>query len=198
MVGIARESRDPFAVRTVQLPVDSIDLDFPLPVRALVIRGDEDAWRAVRAIVVEPIRIRGADERLADDPARRAVRYNGATAYFLDERAYPEPEAFWVGGARQTRVAVQPDTPRGTVTLRLRNAPVANQVTIASGEWREVFVLAPGEEKVVQTPVPPGRGSALIRIETTAGFRPAEQDSASRDQRFLGVWVRVEAGGSEK
>ena len=52
--------------------------------------------------------------------------------------------------------------------------------------------MTPGEERVVAVPVDPVRGSALMRIGTDAGFRPAEQDPASRDQRFLGLWVRIE------
>ncbi len=191
-MGIVRESRDPFALRTVQLPAPPVDFDFPLPIRTLVIRGDEDAWRAVRGIVVEPLEIRPGPERLTDDTAIRAVRYRDATAYFLDDRAYPEPEAFWVRGARESRVALQSDAPRPAITLRIRNAPVANRVVLASGGWREEFVMAPGEEKLVAVPVAASRGSALVRIETEGGFRPAEQDPASRDQRFLGVWIRIE------
>ena len=192
MFGIARESRDPFAVRTVQLPVDSLDLIFPMPVRGLVIRGDEDAWRVVRRLSVEPLHIARPGDRVTGDVARRAVRYDASTVYFLDDRSFPEPEAFWVGGARTSQVVVQPDESRGSVPIRLRNAPVANQVTLTAHDWRQVLDMGPGEEQRVEVPADAARGGTLLGVETTAGFRPAEQDPASRDQRFLGVWVRIE------
>jgi hypothetical protein len=34
------------------------------------------------------------------------------------------------------------------------------------------------------------RGGQTLRVETSAGFRPSEQDPGSRDQRFLGVWIK--------
>ena len=191
MIGIARDPRDPFAVRTVQLPVNAVDVQFPLPVRALVVRGDEDAWRTVRGIVIEPLTIYRRHERLTGELARRAVRYDGATVYFLDEGSYPEPEAFWVGGARASTIVIHPDGEQTASVVRLRNAPVDNKVTLTAGAWRRVLQLLPGEEKDVDVPLDPSRGGTLVRIETTAGFRPTEHDPASLDQRFLGVWVKV-------
>ena len=50
--------------------------------------------------------------------------------------------------------------------------------------------MAPGEEQRVQVPVDAGQGASLLRIEASSGFRPSEREPASRDQRFLGVWVK--------
>lgn len=191
MIGVARDSRDPFALRTIQLPAGSFDLRFPLPVRALVIRGDEDAWRSVHGIVVEPLGISYPDDRLSGDSARRAVRYGESTVYFLDDRGFPEPEAFWVGGARDTTVVVQPDAGRSTATLQLRNAPIQNRVTLSAGAWREVLQMAPGEERQIEVPLDAARGGGVLRLESSSGFRPAQHDPNSRDQRYLGVWVKV-------
>jgi hypothetical protein len=188
MIGIAR---DQFALRTEQLPAGPITLRFPLPVRGLLVRGDEDARRAVRALVVEPVRILRPSERLTADTGRRAVRYGEYTAYFLDERSYPEPEAFWVGGERDTVVVLQADHPRSTAVLHLRNAPVDNRVVIEAGGWRDALALAPGEEREVAVPLDVVRGGTVLRVESATGFRPSEHDETSRDQRFLGVWVRL-------
>ena len=192
MVGITRDPRDPFALRTVQLPVPPIDLRFPVTLRSLVVRGDEDAWRTVRGLIIEPIAVEPRDRRLTADLARRAVRYGSVTTYFLDDRSFPEPQAFWVGGARDSAVVVQPDSPAAVVTLLLRNAPVQNRVMLQAGDWRQVLEMAPGEEQRVRVPLDPGRGAGLVRIEAGSGFRPSEREPASRDQRFLGVWVKVE------
>lgn len=189
MIGIAS---DQFALRTEQLPAGPVSLRFPLPVRGLLIRGDEDARRAVRELVVEPVRILRPAERLSGETGRRAVRYGEYTVYFLDERSYPEPEAFWVGGARDTTVVIQPDRPGPAAVLRLRNAPVENRVRLEAGGWQESLDLAPAEEREVNVPLDMARGGVVLRIDSRAAFRPAEHDPASRDQRFLGVWVRVE------
>jgi hypothetical protein len=190
MVGIAR---DQFALRTVQLPTGPLELRFPLPVRGLIIRGDEDARRAVRGMAIEPVRILRPEERLTSDLGRRAARYAASTVFFLDDGSYPEPEAFWIGGGRDAAVVVQPDEARVSFSLRLRNGPVDNRVTLQSGSWRRELDMRPGEEVPVEIPMAPDRGGSLLTIASSSGFRPSEHDHGSRDQRFLGVFVRVEA-----
>ena len=96
MIGIGR---DQFSLKSgpVGTPPQPIDLDFPVDVRAIVVRGDEQARRNVRALAIEPLSVVPAAARLAADYARRAVRYGTTSVYFLDDRAFPEPEAFWIG-----------------------------------------------------------------------------------------------------
>jgi len=57
------------------------------------------------------------------------VRYGTTAAFFMDERAFPEPAGFWVGGARETAVAFQPDAARAALALLVRHAPIDNVVT---------------------------------------------------------------------
>jgi hypothetical protein len=189
IIGIGQ---DQFALRSGPLsyPASPIEIDFPVDVRALAVRGDEDARRAIRSIVVEPQAIVGADARLTDGTARRAVKYDRAVVFFLDEACFPEPQAFWVGGARRAVFVVQPlELPR-SVSMVLRNAPVENHVIVASGQWREELTLEPGEERQIGIPLAPGASAALVTITTTSGFRPSEAVPGSRDERFLGVWVK--------
>ena len=193
MVGIARDPRDPFALATVQLPAAPMDLRFPVSLRSLVVRGDEDAWRSVRGLVIEPVAVARRGERLTADLARRAVRYGASTVFFLDDRSFPEPQAFWVGGSRDSSIVLQPDAAVPSVTLFLRNAPVENRVTLQAGSWRRELLMTPGQEQAVEVPIDRTTGAAAVRMETSSGFRPADHDPASRDQRFLGVWVKVEA-----
>jgi hypothetical protein len=190
MIGIGR---DQFSLRSgpLAMPPEPIDFDFPVDVRAIVVRGDEQARRTVRALTIEPVSIVPASARLAHDYARRAVRYGNTTVYFLDERSFPEPDAFWVGGERSASAVVQPDEARPTVTVLLRNAPVDNRVLIQSGSWRVEMRLDPGEERRVQLPIDTQRRAALFTISAAAGFRPAAVDPNSRDVRFLGIWVKV-------
>jgi len=189
MIGIGQ---DQFALRSdaVSWPAAPVEIDFPVDVRALIVRGDEDARRAVRRVVVEPLSLVPADRRLTDTVARRAVRYEGVSVFFLDDRSFAEPDAFWVGGSRQSTFVLQPDGPAASVDLQLRNAPVENHVTLESGQWREELTLAPGEERQVRVPFGPGQRAAVVTATTTAGFRPSASNPDSRDDRFLGVWIK--------
>jgi hypothetical protein len=189
MLGIGQ---DQFALRSeaITWPAPPIEMTFPIDVRALIVRGDEDARRAVRRVVVEPVSILPASARLTDLVARRAVKYAGVSVFFLDERSFAEPEGFWIGGSRQSAVVVQADRPQPSVDLVIRNAPVENRLTLVSGQWREELTLAAGEERHVQVPLGAGQRAAFVTATTTSGFRPSASTPDSRDDRFLGVWVR--------
>ena len=191
MIGIGA---DQLALRTETLtfPPSPIDISFPVDVRALIVRGDEDAQRTVREMVVEPLETLRPDARPAAGMSRRAVRYATVSVFFLDDRSFPEPEGFWLGGARDSSVVMQPDRPASTVRLELRNAPVNNAVVVEAGAWRAAFDLTPGEKRFVDVPVDPARPAALVRFTSASGFRPSEVEPGSRDERFLGVWVRVD------
>ena len=54
MIGIGR---DQFSIHTAPIPnpVQPIHLRFPVPVRGIVVKGDEDARQSVRGLVVEPV-----------------------------------------------------------------------------------------------------------------------------------------------
>jgi hypothetical protein len=186
--------RDQFALVTE--PVDTFDRDvslrFPVDVRALVVRGDEDARGHVRALYVRPVAIRSRDQKVSEGFARRAVRYGRATAFFMDERSFPEPGGFWLGGARASAVVLQPDDQRSSLPLHVRNAPVENMVIVRSGAWSESLRLAPGEERRLDVPIDPSRGAALVSFDVMSGFRPTAADPVSRDTLFLGAFVRIE------
>jgi hypothetical protein len=187
MVGIGN---DQFAI--VTQPIAAFDagipIELPVNVRALLIRADEGAREQLDAIELRPLG-RPASA-LSMEVARRAVRYDTTVVFFLDDRAFPEPSGFWVGGARDTIVAIRPDRPR-PIALALRNGAVANAVTLESGSWREAITLQAGEERRIDVPLDASRGAALVTIRSSAGFRPSEVDPASRDTRFLGVYCRL-------
>lgn len=191
MIGIGR---DQFSIASGPLtsPPEPIVLDFPVDVRAIVVRGDEQARRSVEGLTVEPVSIVRPGARLASGSARRAVRYRAATVFFMDDRSFPEPEGFWVGGGRTSEIVVQPDAPRTTVAVLVRNGPAANQAVFQTGGWKETIVLAAGEERRIQVPVDARRGASRLTITAASGFRATDADPNSRDSRFLGVWVRID------
>jgi hypothetical protein len=189
MLGIGR---DQFALRTEQVGAapGPLVVDLPVAVRALIVRGDEALRRNVRGLTMEPLSVVPPGDRLTGAVARRAVRYEGGSVFFLDEASYAEPEAFWIAGRSTASIVIQPDAPSRAI-LRLRNAPVPNDVQLAAGAWRETLSLGPGEERTVSVPVAAERGAVLLTVSSAAGFRPSEVEPGSRDNRFLGVWVQV-------
>ncbi|MGB2714991.1 MAG: hypothetical protein WBC51_12475 [Vicinamibacterales bacterium] len=190
MIGVGR---DQFSLHTTPLPVPSgsIDLDFPIGVRAIVIRGDEDARQTMDSVVIEPLTILTNDSS-TKAIARTAVKYRSAAVFFLDDRSFPEPEGFWIGGARSTAFVVRPDQRAPSVSLVFRNGPVANHAVVESGVNRTELDLGPAEERRISVPVEQARGASHVGVRVTGGFRPSAEDPSRRDTRFLGLFVRIE------
>jgi hypothetical protein len=190
MVGVGRDQFALLTARTSAL-TDGVDLRLAANAGELIVRGDEDARQVVRALRLEPLSIVPTSLRPTNAAAARAVRYGDATVFFVDDRSYAEPEAFWVAGAATSSVLIQAEARVGTLELELRNAPIENRLTLEAGEWREEMTLSAGEERRVRVPLDVSRDSTLLRLSTSAGFRPSAVDPNSRDDRYLGVWVRV-------
>jgi hypothetical protein len=167
-------------------------LRLPVGVTGLVIRADEAARANIRSIAIEPQSLVAPGDRLTPSLAGRAVRYPGAVVFFLDDRSLPEPDGFWIGGARDASVVVAPDQPLGSASQFVTNAPVENRVSIESGAWRSDLTLAPGEQRAIGVPFEPRAGAAAIRFGVSSGFRPSEHDPASKDERYLGVYVKIQ------
>ena len=189
MIGIAA---DQFSIWSGPAASDDpIAIDLPVDVRALIVRGDEEARRLTAAIGFEAIDLVSRDARLTDRIARRGVNYDVARVFFLDEGCFPEPDAYWIGGSRQCAFVVQPEHPRGSIPVQIRNAPVANTLTLSSGQWRASLTLGAGEERRLEIPLVPGQRAVLVTASSATGFRPSEGDAKSRDARFLGVWMKI-------
>lgn len=187
----------PYEVRVLrtQPPIQTGDasagaspiLRLPLDVAAIIARG-----RNLAASSLRPQHVFTRRERNGGGRARGARRYGEAVVWYLDGDAFNEPEGFWVRGAADSRVIVQPDDLRGgAVKLLVRNGAMPNTVTLErlEGGWREAWSLAPGQEREVSVPMDPRQASAALRIDSSNGFRPSEVDPRSADTRFLGVWI---------
>ena len=187
MVGVGN---DQFSI--VMQPIAAFDagvpVNLPAGARVLTIRGDEGARDELDLVALRPV---APVFTSMPAPARRAVRYDGIVAFFVDDRAFPEPSGFWVGGERDTSVVLAPDERRSTLSLFLRNAPVDNTVSLEFSGKREEVALKPGEERRIELPLDTASGSVLLRIRSSAGFRPSDTDPNSRDTRRLGVYGRV-------
>jgi hypothetical protein len=165
----------------------------PVGSGGLAVGGDLATRRALASISIRAIHVPGPRERLSDLEPMHAVRYGPAVVFLLDGHAYTEPGGTWIGGGDDARFAIEPD-PGAAIRLFVRNAPVQNEVTLESGGWRQVLALRPREERMVDVPVEagrPGSNAALLRVTTTAGFRPADLDPSNTDRRLLGCWIET-------
>jgi hypothetical protein len=75
--------------------------------------------------------------------------------------------------------------------LFLRNGAAENRVLIETKGWREELRLGAGEERTIQVPSNQAAGATWLRITSSSGFTPSRADSSNRDNRYLGVWIKV-------
>lgn len=164
------------------LPVDANFVGF---------RGPLEMERAIAAIAITPTTIVDAGARPRVPPVLSAGVYNGTTVFFHSEQMYPEPQGFWTFGRRSVDVTVAaPPGRTAPIVLRIHCGGQANNATISTFGWRRYYPLVPGTAVDVELPLAVG-GVIPLRISTDNGFSPKMLDPASRDPRFLGIWVEV-------
>ena len=162
----------------------SVDLELPVAVNALLVRGAVGRHVALQPLSVLP--------RRSPARARGAARYGAATAYFLDDDVYIEEGGFWTRATQSTEVVLQSDPGEPSVQLELRNGPSENRIQGTIGG--RPFAVDAAPRAVVLLPVTFNRtGAAWLQIQSAAAFVPARVDSASSDERSLGVYVRAKA-----
>jgi hypothetical protein len=195
--GAVRVVMDSESTPIAQWPVSALTgswrqrFTLPVGVRALRLDLDAPAKRAVRNLTVRVVSVLARKDRLAGDPeAERVARYGPAVVFLLGGSAWVEPAGTWVAGGRHAEFAISPD---GATPIRLfvRNGATTNTVSLESGAWHRDLALAPGEEHLLDVPSAPNRSTTALRVESAQGFRPAEVDPHSQDQRVLGVWIET-------
>jgi hypothetical protein len=157
---------------------------------ALQVDGDAAARQSIDRIRVRARRVPGSRERLSSAAPLHIARYGRHVVYLMSGDAFIEREGAWVAGGRLAEFLIAPD-PGVPIRLFVRNAPVENRVTLESGTWRQELALGPGEERLLDVPVPAGRNGVLLRVTSAAGFRPSDIEEGSRDQRLLGSWIET-------
>jgi hypothetical protein len=120
--------------------------------------------------------------------------------FFQDENTYgQEMEGFWVKGKRNTALILKTAKPASAIHLDL-SCPAEGKTTIRlSGRTKRAERNSrAGFEQKISFLSPRGfrwRGGFLyrLRIEESSGFYPFRRDANSQDNRFLGVYVKIDA-----
>ena len=154
-------------------------------------RGPVEMERAVTAITITPTAVVDAGARPHPGEVLAAATYSGVMFYFHNEQMYPEPNGFWTIGRRpaDVTVAVMPQR-TAPVVLRIHGGGQANHATITTFGWRRELDLVPGQAAEVELPVVAG-GVIPLTIATSGGVSPKTFDPASKDPRYLGIWVEI-------
>jgi hypothetical protein len=152
----------------------------------LTIGGDAAATRAIAEVSLQ---IEALDTAPPATLAHRVLRYRDVLVWFLDEGALAEPEGWWVRGGAASAVVIDRTSGDARHGLLVRNGAAKNRITLTAGSWSITLDLRPGEERPVDPPGVTGRLPLIVTSQ--AGFRPSMVDHASRDDRFLGVWLQI-------
>jgi hypothetical protein len=165
-------------------------MTLPVDVAALVLDADPAALPWVRETRVHAVALTEAPGALMNRKARDGVRYGSVVVFFLNGDAWMEPGGVWVAGSSSAEFALASDG-ASTFRLSINSGPAENEVTLASGAWREQLTLAPGEVRVVEVPVGAGSSAAPLTVAAAGGFRPVDFDPDAEDERFLGVRIET-------
>ena len=114
-----------------------------------------------------------------------------------DNNLSQELDGFWTWGKSKCNLLLFSTRPAKEIAFTL-SSPVGGRTTIKVG-WERKIVQRKKDyegENSVSLPAPPGfpwRGGYLywIHIQETAGFRPFRIERKNTDNRYLGVFVRI-------
>ena len=141
------------------------------------------------------------------DASRTRVEYGDPTLllYYLDHNAYlPETPGIcplstaqiWIAARRQAEIIVRSGPPLRDMTLTLRS-PISNTVNVSLGGASQTVRLEAGVVRRV-TLVPDGvyarqSWAYVLSVRTQEGFVPRLTERDSRDSRYLGVAIDLNA-----
>ena len=165
-------------------------LQLPADAAFVGLRGPVELERAIVSITIFPSTVVSAGQRPSIPAVLAAAQYGTARVMFHDELV-PEAAGFWTFGQRDGRISIA--VPRGkSAHLRVHSGSAPNRATFRSGSWNQRLEMLPGQAYDVALPSS-DNGVSTITISTESGFSPAQIDPASKDTRYLGIWIEVVA-----
>lgn len=137
---------------------------------------------------------------MLDTAIRGRVRYGQDPwmfLYFLDKHAYPpEPDGMWIGGGGRADVIVRTVDPIHHLTITAFS-PIQTVLTISAGGPTSTVQIVPRTSITFDLPAAAGvRGQSgwayLLSARSSEGFTPRLQDPNLRDDRNLGVQLKLQ------
>jgi hypothetical protein len=121
--------------------------------------------------------------------------------YFLDEHAYTpeqvgsiEQRAIWISGSGRADILIRSEDKIDHVMITAES-PIATVLTVSGGGSNQIVPLAPNTPATVTVPAYGARGlqnyAYLLSARSSEGFIPHLVDPQSRDNRNLGLFMRM-------
>ena len=167
-------------------------LQLPADAAFVGLRGPVELERAIDSITIFPTAIVSAGARPSIPDVLATAQYGAARVMFHNVELAPEPGGFWTIGKRDGRITIAVARGKPMPHLRVHGGPAPNRATFSSGRWSQRLEMAPGQAYDVALPADDD-GISTITISTESGFTPSQVDPASKDNRFLGIWIEVVA-----
>ena len=172
----------------------ALTIDLPVALDPVWIgTSTEQVAHSVSAVEVVPEHVLARSARPAVPNIRFAERVGdgaGRYAFHLDDHIYVEPDGFWVRGGRAASLLVSP-AGASALVVTIQNGAEAGPVTVDLAGRHDVVMLGRWEDHSVRIPLDGGEVLVPITIASTNGFRPIMVDLTSRDERWLGCFVRL-------
>jgi hypothetical protein len=121
--------------------------------------------------------------------------------YLLDEHAYTpeqvgsiEQRAIWISGSGRADILIRSEEPIDHMTITAES-PIATVFTVSIGGSNQTVPLTPNKPVTLTVPAYGARGlqnyAYLLSARSSEGFTPHLQDPESRDNRNLGLFIRM-------
>jgi hypothetical protein len=168
----------------------STEVTLPIDASFVGLRGSPELERSIGKIAIVPISVIDLTRRPKLPTFIGASDANGATFFYHDANALPEPPGFWVRGGRTTRTTFYRERADGPLRLRINSGPVENRLQVSTMGWSMSVTLAAKMPQEIEIPTP-GRSLVTLELTTDREFVPNVLDPSSQDARPLGVWIEV-------
>ena len=153
----------------------------------------EAAAQAISAVEIVPEYVLPRSARPKHGNIRFAERIGdeaGQYVFHLDDHIWVEPDGFWVRGGRAASILVSP-AGASALFVTIQNGAEPGPVTVELAGRREVVMLDGSIARRFRVPLEGGEVLVPITIAAANGFRPVMVDPTSRDERWLGCFVRL-------
>jgi len=175
-------------------PVE-IALDLPVTFDPVWVGAtNESIADAISHIQIEPVSVIPRTGRPTISNIRQVAPVTdvaGRYVIHVDENIFTESNGFWVKGGMVASLHVTPGE-ADVLRVSVRNGATPGPVILDVDGRREFAELGPHQQHEFRVALTGNKPHVPFTIESVNGFRPSEQNTESRDRRWLGCWVTLQ------